>query len=195
MGAALHLVARDAQQPGEVVGEEQLLGDAARALGDLGRARWLRAGGARIEACAPQEATAWPSRVEAEFRDVEIGISRTSAGWGKYEEVREVEALFFEHIAAARRFIYAESQYFASRKVAEALAARLSAPDPPEVCLIGPLVAHGWLEQTAMDGARVRLLHAIAERDPLRRMRVFVPYTGRKPIYVHAKIMIVDDEI
>lgn len=172
-----------------------LEGDAARALGDLGRARWHRAGGARLEACAPQEATAWPARVEAEFRDVEVGISRTSAGWGKYEEVREVEALFLEHIAAARRFIYAESQYFASRKVAEALALRLSEPDPPEVFIVGPVVAHGWLEQTAMDGARVRLLHAIAERDPQRRLRVFVPYSGAKPIYVHAKIMIVDDEI
>jgi len=172
-----------------------LEGDAARALGDLGRARWHRAGGPRLEACAPQEATAWPSRVEAEFRDVEVGISRTSAGWGNYEEVREVEALFLEHIAAARRFIYAESQYFASRKVAEALAARLSAPEPPEVFIVGPLVAHGWLEQTAMDGARVRLLHAIGERDPQHRLRVFVPYSGAKPIYVHAKIMIVDDEI
>ena len=170
-------------------------GEAASALGDLGRARWHRAGGPRLEACAPQEATAWPSRVEAEFRDVEVGISRTSAGWGKYEEVREVEALFLEHIAVARRFIYAESQYFASRKVAEALAVRLSEPDPPEVFIVGPLVAHGWLEQTAMDGARVRLLHAIAERDHARRMRVFVPYSGAKPIYVHAKIMIVDDEI
>jgi len=55
--------------------------------------------------------------------------------------------------------------------------------------------AHGFLKQTAMDGARVRLLHAIAERDHARRLRVFVPYTGAKPIYVHAKIMIVDDEI
>lgn len=172
-----------------------LEGEAARALGDLGRARWHRAGGPRLEACAPQEASAWPSRLEAEFRDVEIGIARTSARYGRYDEVREVEALFLEHIAAARRFIYAESQYFASRKVAEALAARLAEPDPPEVLLINSLSAHGWLEQTAMDGARVRLLHAIAEKDHLRRLRVFVPYSGAKPIYVHAKLMIVDDAI
>jgi phosphatidylserine/phosphatidylglycerophosphate/cardiolipin synthase-like enzyme len=172
-----------------------LEGDAARALGDLGRSRWHRAGGPRLEPCTPQEATAWPSRTTAQFENVEVGISRTTAKWGGYDEVREVEALFLEHIAAARHFIYAESQYFASRRVAEALAARLSEPDPPEVFLVGPLVAHGWLEQTAMDGARVRLLHAIGERDPQRRMRVFVPYSGAKPIYVHAKIMIIDDVI
>ena len=44
-----------------------------------------------------------------------------------------------------------------------------------------------------MDGARVRLLHAIAERDPGRRFRIFVPLTsGGAAIYVHAKLMIVD---
>lgn len=170
-------------------------GEAARALGDLGRARWERAGGVPLEPCAPQSVSAWPERLEAEFTDVEIGIARTVAAWNGHPEVREIEELFAEHIAAARHFIYAESQYFASRRVAEALADRLSAADPPEVVLINPITSNGWLEQTAMDGARVRLLHAVAERDPARRLRVFVPYSGAKPIYVHAKMMIVDDAI
>ena len=29
-------------------------------------------------------------------------------------------------------------------------------PDPPEFFLVNPLTAEGWLEQTAMDGARVQ---------------------------------------
>lgn len=172
-----------------------LEGDAARALGDLGRDRWVRAGGAALDPCDPRGETAWPPRLEAEFRDVEVGIARTSARYGRFPEVLEIEDLFVSHIAASRSLIYAESQYFASRRIAEALAERLSRPDPPEVVLINPATAEGWLEQTAMDGARVRLLHAVAERDPQRRLRVFVPYTGAKPIYVHAKLMIVDDAI
>lgn len=170
-------------------------GDAARALGDLGRERWKRAGGPALEACSGEEESPWPPRLEAEFNDVEIGIARTSAKWGHYGEVREIEALFLAHIRESRRLIYAESQYFASRRIAEALAERLSRPDPPEVVLVNPLSAEGWLEQAAMDGARVRLLRSIAERDTKRRLQVFVPYTGSKPIYVHAKVMIVDDEI
>lgn len=172
-----------------------LEGEVAGQLGDLGRERWHRAGGPKLEPCHPQTDSAWPPRLDAEFRDVEVGIARTTAAWANYPEVREIENLFLEHIAAARRFIYAESQYFASRRVAEALAARLSRPDPPEVILINPFTAHGWLEATAMDGARVRLLHAIAARDPLQRLKAFVPYSGAKPIYVHAKLTIVDDEI
>ncbi len=172
-----------------------LEGDAARALGDLGRSRWERAGGSPLEPCREQAESPWPSRLEPEFRDVEVGIARTVAQYGRYPEVHEIEELFVEHIMASRTLIYAESQYFASRRIAEALAERLSRPDPPEVVLINPLSASGWLEQAAMDGARARLLHAVAQHDPQARLRVFVPYTGSKPIYVHAKLMIVDDQI
>ncbi len=171
-------------------------GDAARVLGELGRRRWRQAGGKPMRPCLPQDGTAWPERLAAEFRDVEIGIARTRAAFRDIGELREVEALFLAQIARAKRFIYAESQYFASRSIAEAIAERVSEPDPPEIVLINPLTAEGWLEQTAMDAARVRLLHAIAEADHASRFRVFVPKTsGGTAIYVHAKLLIVDDEI
>jgi phosphatidylserine/phosphatidylglycerophosphate/cardiolipin synthase-like enzyme len=173
-----------------------LEGDVAKALGDLGRKRWEVAGGGKIEPCAPQQETAWPERLVAEFRDVEVGIARTRAHYYDCGEVREIENLFVEQIARARHLIYAESQYFASRRIAEAIAQRVAEPDPPEIVLINPLTADGWLEQTAMDGARVRLLHSIEEDDHANRFRIFVPVTsGGTQIYVHAKLMIVDDEI
>ena len=173
-----------------------LEGEAAFALGELGRRRWRQAGGKPMRPCLPQDETPWPESLVAEFHDVEVGIARTRAAYRDLAEVREIENLFVEQIMRARRFIYAESQYFASRRVAEALAERLAMPDPPEVVLINPLSAEGWLEQTAMDGARVRLLHAVGQRDPGNRFRIFVPLTsGGTPIYVHAKLMIVDDEV
>ena len=173
-----------------------LEGDVARVLGELGRKRWRQAGGKPMKPCAPQDETPWPDQLEAEFRDVEVGIARTRAHFRDIAEVREIEELFVEQIGRAKRFIYAESQYFASRRIAEAIALKLSEPDPPEVVLINPLTSEGWLEQTAMDGARVRLLHAIGERDPEGRFRIYVPRTsGGAQIYVHAKLMIVDDEI
>ena len=171
-------------------------GEVAAALGELARRRWRQSGGEVMPACEPQSETAWPDRLRAEFRDVEIGIARTRAAWRNIGEVREIEALFVAHVARARRFIYAETQYFASRRVAEALAARLSEPDPPEVVLVTPLSATGWLQQQAMDSARVRLLHALARYDHAQRLRVYIPHTaGGTPIYVHAKLMIIDDEI
>lgn len=171
-------------------------GDAAAALGDLGRERWTQAGAGEMAPCAPQEESPWPEVLKAEFRDVEVGIARTRSAWNGLSEVREIEALFVEHIRRARRFIYAESQYFASRAIAEAIAERVAEPDPPEIVLINPQSAEGWLEQAAMDGARVRLCRAIAERDHARRFRIFLPFTSSgNPIYVHSKLMIVDDEV
>ena len=171
-------------------------GEAAAALAELGRERWVQAGGAPMLPCAPPATSAWPKALKAEFRDVEVGIARTRTAWNGLPELREIEALFVEHIQRARRFIYAESQYFASRAVAEALARRLAQPDPPEVVLINPESSSGWLEQTAMDGARVQLCHAIAEHDCANRFRIYVPYNAAgTPIYVHSKVMIVDDEV
>lgn len=171
-------------------------GDAALALAELGAERWTQAGGAPLPPCAPYPESAWPPRLRSEFVDVEIGIARTRSAWNGQAEVREVEALFIEHIERARRFIYAESQYFASRAIAEAIARRLTRPNPPEIVLINPLTSSGWLEQTAMDGARVRLFRAIAAVDPGCRFRIYIPRNAAgSPIYVHSKMMIVDDEV
>ena len=171
-------------------------GEAAEALGELGRDRWEQAGGKPLEPCAAQPESAWPKGLSAEFEDVEVGIARTRAAWHGCEAVHEIEALFIAHIARAKHFIYAESQYFASRAIAEALAERMAQPDSPEIVLINPETAEGWLEQTAMDGARVQLCHAIGARDPGNRFRIFMPFNAAgTAIYVHSKVMIVDDEV
>jgi phosphatidylserine/phosphatidylglycerophosphate/cardiolipin synthase-like enzyme len=46
-----------------------------------------------------------------------------------------------------------------------------------------------------MDTARVRLVTGLREMDKHGRLHFYVPYTGETPIYCHAKIMIVDDEL
>jgi phosphatidylserine/phosphatidylglycerophosphate/cardiolipin synthase-like enzyme len=171
-------------------------GDVAQDLSELGRVRWKRAGGGELDACKPQEESPWPARLSAEFEDVEIGIARTRAEFEGWAELREIEALFIEQIARAKRFVYAETQYFASRRIAEAIALRLQEPDPPEFLIINPVTADGWLEQVAMDTARARLLSSLAALDHRQRFGLFVPLTsGGAAIYVHAKLMIVDDEI
>lgn len=170
-------------------------GPIARRLGELGRDRWEWASGERPP--RPSATTdLWPEALEPMFRDVDIAVARTRARYDSRPAVKEIETLFIDQIAAARHFIYAENQYFASRRIAEAIAARMAAPDPPEIVLVGPLRADGWLEQVAMDATRVRLVRAIGEKDRGNRFRVYNPMTaGGEPIYVHAKLTIVDDLI
>lgn len=172
-----------------------LEGPVAGAIDELARDRWRRAGHEPLEPPEPAEASAWPDGLEAHFENVEIGIARTRAEFEADPGVKEIEELFVRQIGRARRFIYAESQYFASRAIAEAICARLSADDPPEIVIVNPETADGWVESTVMDPARDRLVKAVREHDKHGRFHIYVPYSGETPIYVHAKLLIVDDEI
>lgn len=173
-----------------------LEGEVAAALGELGRERWKVAGGDDIEACRPQAQSPWPKGLPADFEDVEIGIARTRAEYEGCPQVSEIEQLFVEQIRRAKRFIYAETQYFASRVIAEAICERLAEADPPEFLIMNPRTADGWLEQKAMDTARVELVETLQAADHRGRFHIFNPMASDgTPIYVHAKLMIVDDEI
>lgn len=170
-------------------------GPIARELDRLGRDRWTRAGGKPLKPLPETAGTPWPRELTAQFEDVEIGIARTRAEYDGCPPVNEIEELFRRHIARAKRFIYAENQYFASRVIAEAIAARLTEPDPPEIVLVQPASADGWVESKAMDPARARLVTALRALDHKGRFHIYTPYTGETPIYVHAKLMVVDDEV
>jgi phosphatidylserine/phosphatidylglycerophosphate/cardiolipin synthase-like enzyme len=172
-----------------------LEGPVARALGDMCRRRWEAAGGTPL---APVEGGGgcWPEHVAADFTDVPVGIALTIPEMAGQEPRHQIETLYADLIARAERFIYAESQYFASRKVAEAIGRRLAEPDGPEIVIVNPLSAQGWLEPIAMDSARARLVEALKDRDPHRRLRLYHPFTaGGEPIYVHAKVTVIDDRV
>lgn len=174
-------------------------GAAARALGDLARERWRRATGEVLEPPpSPPDGAhdPWPDRLEPWLRGVDVAIARTEPAHEGRPEVREVEALWLAAIASARRTIYVESQYFASRCIGEALAARLSEPDGPEVVVINPREADGWLAGQVMDGARQRMLEHVRRADLFDRFRILTPVTpAGTPIYVHAKVLAVDDRL
>lgn len=172
-----------------------LEGPVASALGELARERWHCATDERLEPVTPHDGI-WPDALSPGFRDIEVAISRTRPDYEPLTPLHEIEQLYLDLIARAKRFIYAENQYFASRRIGEAIARRMAEPDPPEIVLVGPVQADGWLEQVAMDNARALLWREIGKCDPGRRFRLYHPVTqAGDPIYVHAKIMIVDDEV
>lgn len=176
-----------------------LQGAAAAALGELSRQRWQEAGGHALAPVPPPDSGArplWPDGLTPHFRRVSVAISRSRPATASSAAIVEVEQTFLAEIAAARRYIFAESQYFASRRIAEAMADRLAASDGPEIVLINPERAHGWLEPIAMDTARARLIEVLRHADVNGRFRLYHPVTkAGRPIYVHAKILIVDDRV
>lgn len=168
-------------------------GDAARALGDLARDRWKRATGEEL-AAPPSGSDPWPDRLEPSMTGVDVAIARTQPGYGGHPPVFEIEALYLAAIAGAKRSLYIESQYFASSTIAEAMACRLQEPDGPEFVIVNPESANGWLEEKVMGASRVRLLRMIRKADVHGRFRLYTPVAQNgTPIYVHAKVLVMDD--
>ena len=185
-------------------------GRAAAALGDLLRERWR---GATHETLEPPWArksffrrvgphpagTVWPTSMRNPLRDVEVGISRTAPPISGQDGVREIEALYLDMIAAARHSIYIENQYFTADKVGDALAARLSEPEGPEVVVVLRELSHGWLEEVTMQTLRTKLIQRLRAADLHGRFSIYYPFIdGLKAgtcIDVHSKLIIVDDEI
>jgi phosphatidylserine/phosphatidylglycerophosphate/cardiolipin synthase-like enzyme len=170
-------------------------GAAARALGELALDRWRTA---TDQSLAPVHAThsAWPSKLESTLRDVDIGIARTLPELSDRREVREVEALNLAAIAAARHTIYLENQYLAARVVIDAVAARLREADGPEVVIVIARRGNNPLERETMDSARHRLIQVLWEADRHHRLGIYWPATeGGAPIYVHSKVVVVDDRL
>jgi phospholipase D1/2 len=170
-------------------------GDAARALAEQARDRWHAATGELLEPIAARR-DIWPPAVVGLLRDVDIGIARTLPALPEREEVREVEALNLAAVAAAKNVIYLENQYLAARTLAQALAAQLVKPEGPEIIIILPRSSESRLEQQSMDSARQRLLRLLWDADTHGRLGVYWPVAaGGVPVYVHSKVMVIDDRL
>jgi phosphatidylserine/phosphatidylglycerophosphate/cardiolipin synthase-like enzyme/uncharacterized membrane protein YdjX (TVP38/TMEM64 family) len=175
-------------------------GAAAAALGELARDRWRRGTGRE---CVPLERSPasdpWPPGLAPELTGVDVAISRTDPGWVNGQRVEEIRSLYVDAIAAAKRFIYLENQYFSSSVVGAALEARLREVEGPEVVVVSRLTEEGWLEERTMGLLRTRLHQRIRAADAHGRYRLFYPHLpeldGAPPLNVHSKVLIVDDEL
>ena len=172
-------------------------GEAARALAGIARERWRGATGKKL---APVSVTEdpWPPELKVELSDIDVAISRTVPLTETTTEVREVEALYLDMIAKARRTIYIENQYFTSHKIGAALVARLEEPDGPEIVVVSRLLSHGWLEAHTMEVLRTRLVKLLRQADRGGRFHIYCPHVPGLAegtcVDVHSKVMVVDDE-
>jgi phosphatidylserine/phosphatidylglycerophosphate/cardiolipin synthase-like enzyme len=170
-------------------------GAVATALGDLFRWRWARVCGETLAPPLPAGAT-WPAGQTVHLSDVEIGIARTLPASSRERPVQEIVRLHLAAIAAARRTIYLENQYFTSHLITEALAARLAEDDGPEVVLVLTRRAPSWFDRMAMDPARAPLIRRLAMADRHGRFRAYAPVTAAgEGIVVHSKVGVFDDEL
>lgn len=173
----------------------RLEGEAARDIGENFVQRWQAVTGEPLSLPKLEEAPtqAGPSTVQ---------VVRTFCP-GAYPFVPQGEFgiawAYQQAFRAARSFIYLENQYLWSPAIVNELIAALKREKDPDFRIVLVLPAHPNIGKDDSD-LHVRQLQ---EADPSgKRVRVFTLYTAEqdkkrgwcyKPIYVHAKVAIVDD--
>ncbi|BBZ27470.1 phospholipase D/transphosphatidylase [Mycolicibacterium madagascariense] len=170
-------------------------GPAAQLLAQQAHERWSAATGEALAKDIPY-ASPWPEGLRPSLCDVEVAVARTLPALPQRTEVREIEALDLAAIAAAKDVIYLENQYFASRSIAVAIAARLREEDGPEVVIVLPRSSESRLEVESMDSARERLVRLLRAADLHGRLGIYWPAAGGGvSVYVHSKIIVIDGRL
>jgi phospholipase D1/2 len=109
---------------------------------------------------------------------------------------RQVQALYADLIHAAQDRLYVENQYLTSRDLALVMEAQLKATEGPELLIVGPEHPRGPLAGVTVGLARWRLFDRLRRADRHNRLRLMWPVVSRArgvALYVHSKVMIVDD--
>ncbi len=173
-------------------------GDAAAALGDLARNRWKRRTGEVLTPPASGANDPWPPALAPDVVEAPVAIVRTAPPFNGQAEVREVQTLYLDAIAAARSFIYIENQFFTSAVVVDALGARLGEEAGPEIVLVFPKECSGWLEESTMGVLRARAMRQLIGADRFGKLRIYYPRLEgeeERSVNLHSKVMIVDDRL
>jgi phosphatidylserine/phosphatidylglycerophosphate/cardiolipin synthase-like enzyme/uncharacterized membrane protein YdjX (TVP38/TMEM64 family) len=173
-------------------------GEAAAALGRIARERWRAATGRTLKPTKPTTTDPWPADVAIDMSDVDVAISCTAPPTRAGPGVRQIEALYLDMIAQARRYIYIENQYFTSNRISAALAKRLAEPDGPEIVLVTRLLSHGWLEEKTMTVLRTKYVRELREADRHGHFHAYCPHIAGLEagtcLDLHSKVMVIDDE-
>ncbi len=171
-------------------------GSAAAALGSLARERWRRATREKLPLPETVSSTLWPKQLKADIEDVDVAIVRTEPAYDEYTEVREVEQLYLDSIAAARNYVYIENQFFSVASVSDALAKRLAEKNGPEVILNLPVYVDSMPWQPSQNRIQPDLLKSLCKADIHGHLAIYYPHTAddyEQPNKLHAKIMITDE--
>lgn len=181
-----------------------VVGDAARELGELFRARWQNACGEELDLPPPPETPA--SRFDladltaGELLPIaarEVWISRTSID-PEGSVSSEIRAAYTAALRAAERFIYAETQYFTSRSITAALLERLRdhSLQKLSIAVVLPRDADSTKEHFALGEAQSAVLGVLEEtaRTEGHDLAFFCSVASDDDAtFIHSKVLVVDD--
>lgn len=172
-------------------------GAAARLAGEIARRRWLHATDETVPVSAGKSAASLDD-LAADMINTSVAFARTEPGIRGRPAAREAMDLTLAALSAARKHIYIESQYFASKTICDLLCEKLADPAGPEVVVISTLSSHGTIERLVLGANRDRFIRRLNQCDKHGRLRTFYPVVPKpdgteQEIIIHSKTIVVDD--
>lgn len=177
-------------------------GPVVQQLASIVRERWFRATEGESIPLRPQPAdgilpVTWPEGAKPVFRHVRMAVSETLPPWGGKERIDHIETLYIDMINRAERFIYMENQFFSHEGIAYALNQRLCERPQLRVLLVSCFDPRGAMERKSMWNGRVSfrdIIEANGVKDRVTLASAISRANGmEKPVRIHSKLMIVDD--
>ncbi|NIX54454.1 MAG: phospholipase, partial [candidate division Zixibacteria bacterium] len=182
-----------------------LKGPVAFEVAELFRERWqlVEQDGFSLSEPAPWRHPAPQDMLSLSCTKVALSRTRGAVVTPQIPSVKEIKSLIVDMITHAQRCIYLENQYFSSEAVYHALLQRLqNAGSPLNVVLIMPGYFHSMVEQVALGVAQIKMVHSLraAARQNGHKLGTYYrtttpPGDNAANVYIHSKIMIVDDTI
>jgi phosphatidylserine/phosphatidylglycerophosphate/cardiolipin synthase-like enzyme len=187
-------------------------GEAVGVFVDLFVERWKHATGTILEpaslvAPASSEGDLFASLpLTLSMPVASVGFSRTVPADEERSHVHEIRDLHVRAIQRAQHMIYIETQYVTSQCVRDALVARMREPERPtlDIVLVLPQKPEGLKEELTIGGPQADVLcdlvaaasangHSLGIYDVAVSDRENAPDEPEAFVYIHAKLMIVDD--
>ena len=178
----------------------------AQALQTLFVERWAASGGSPPGGlgalpAAPTGSVPLPASGAISFGSGPVAFSRTDPR-ADDRTVREVEHLFVDAVESAEQLIYIETQYFSSRRMHQALMARMRAAQraPLEIVIIVNERAEALKEELAVGLRQAEILEHLRQvaRETRHALGMYHALCDRpsapfRTTYIHSKLMLVDD--
>ncbi len=133
-----------------------------------------------------------------------VSLSRTLAQTfvGAEGPIREIRLLYMDAIEAAERLIYIENQYLSSYALFKALMNRMEAEGRAklQVIIILPKKPQAFVEEVSVGAAQTHILNSLRKAAKKNGHSLGVYYSAsfdekgqEAPVYIHSKLMMVDD--
>lgn len=179
------------------------VGPVAQELVKLFKVQWEKSGGGMLDLIINYEDYLGEVRLTLPIAANEVAISRTRAKTiiPSQDSVQEIRNLYIDALGAAEKLIYIENQYFSSGDVYRALMDRLRSKDRSrlQIVVILPKGQHSLMETIAFEIPQAKKLKSLMNVISSKGHSIGVYYSVAEPrdrnvpVYIHSKLLIVDD--